>query len=146
MSVAEKPQRFHTQDGIYFARSFGGWVEIHEDDTYRFSFDPATWASVVSYVSARNSAERYRCALKFHQGRDHGVCNSAYEEVHAPDTDLAAALEIAASRFQFLAEIQKQVGRPESRGNAAILERHAEDCLSAIAKARGAPPPSEEQP
>lgn len=126
---------FHTHDGIVFKRSFGGWVEIHRGGTYLFSFDPATWASVVTFVSALNNGGRYRSALSFHQGRDHFDPNDSSGEVHAPEVDLSAALEIAASRFRFLATIQREIGRPESKGNAAILERHAADCDAALAKA-----------
>ena len=71
------------------------------------------------------------------------VVASVWAEHHANANLIAAApslyevLEVAANRFHFLATMQRNGGRPESKGNAAILERHAAECIAALAKARG---------
>ena len=91
---------FHAHDDIHFSRMFGGHVAVEQAGEYLFSFDPATWASIVAFVSQTNSGERYRAALLFHQGRDHGHCSAANAEVHPMEVEFAARAEAFQAALQ----------------------------------------------
>ena len=85
---------FHAVDGYCFGRDKDGQVYVHHDGCMLFNLDPASWASVVAFVSAANNPERYRAALLFHQGRDHGHTRiDLINDVHPRETVLAASLE-----------------------------------------------------
>lgn len=81
--MTDTDAKFHAYDGFCFRRSEGGWVEFYMDmgngkEEVLASFDPATWASIVSFVSIRNTNDDaylgryYREALAFHQERGGG--------------------------------------------------------------------------
>lgn len=70
----------HAKDGFYFQRLDDGSVQVQHQKHYLgmkeyqvechevASFDPGTWASIVSSVSARGESDgRFYDALSFHQ-------------------------------------------------------------------------------